>query len=160
MSMGFRKGFTLIELALVAALMAVIIGLSAPLFKEAISNLSANNAALTISKLINYAQERAIIERRYYRIRFYPGGRYRLSASDESDDVTVYKNIPGKFGRIFSLPRELSIACSAEEMTLYPDGTCDEFWFSVVGRYGRGYLVSIRGFGTNFDMREIGIEKK
>jgi prepilin-type N-terminal cleavage/methylation domain-containing protein len=161
MFMGFRKGFTLIELALVAVLMLVIVGLSAPSFKRTLSGFAAHNTALGISKLISYAQERAIIERRYYKVRFDPAiGQYRISASDESDDKLIYRDVPGKLGKVFSLPQGLSIRCPADEITLYPDGTCDEFSFTVADRYGSGYLVRIKGFGTSFDMQEVGSEKQ
>ncbi|MBN2452966.1 MAG: prepilin-type N-terminal cleavage/methylation domain-containing protein [Candidatus Omnitrophica bacterium] len=157
---NFRKGFTLIELALVAVLMLVIVGIAAPSIKRTLSGFVTNNAALDISKLISYAQERAIIERRYYKVRFDPAaGQYRLSASDESGDKLVYRDVPGKFGKVFSLPQGLSIKRSEDEITLYPDGTCDEFSFTVADRYGSAYLVRIKGFGTSFDMREVGIEK-
>lgn len=154
--MRFRKGFTLIELALVAALMLVIIGLSAPSIKRTLSGFAAKNAALNISKLISYAQERAIIERRYYKVRFYPvSGQYRLFASSESAGRVVYGEVTEKFGGVFFLPQGISITCSAAEITLYPNGTCDEFSFTVVDRYGSGYQAKIKGFGTSFDMREI-----
>jgi len=141
--------------------MLLIVGLSAPSFKRTLSGFAAHNAALGIAKLISYAQEKAIIERRYYKVRFDPAaGRYRLSVSDESDDKLIYKNVQGKFGKVFPLPQGMSITCSADEITLYPDGTCDEFSFTVADRYGTGYLARIKGFGTSFDMREVGIEKQ
>lgn len=158
--MRFKKGFTLIEVMLVTVLMLVMAGLSAPLMKRALSGLAVNNAALDISKLISYAQERAIIEQRNYKAKFYPvSGQYRLFVSEDPAGRSAYREIPGKFGRIFSLPQGLSISCSAQDMALYPDGTCDEFSFTVADRYGSGYLVRIKGFGTSFDMREIKVEK-
>ena len=59
-----HRGFTLIELTLVTAIILALIGLSIPLFKKTFTNLSAKDAVFNISKLVSYAQEKAVIDRK------------------------------------------------------------------------------------------------
>lgn len=150
------SGFTLIELALVAVLILVMVGLAAPSFRNTFSGLAVKDTALSISKLISYAQERAVIERKYYKVSFdYKNGLYQLFSSDGLAEKPVYANVPGRLGRQFSVPTGVFITGSAGEIAAYPSGMCDEFIFNVVGRDGDGYTVTIKGVGTRFDMREV-----
>jgi prepilin-type N-terminal cleavage/methylation domain-containing protein len=153
-------GFTMVELIFVMVLILVVAGFSTPLLKKTLSGLMVKNTALNISKIINYGQERAIVEQRYYRLRFNSSGRtYRLSAFEEHADRLINRDIPGKFGRVFSLSQGLSVIRSADEIIMYPNGMCDEFSFIVKDSRGTGYLVKVKGFGTSFDMREVTDEK-
>jgi len=142
-------------------LILVVVGLAAPSFKNTLTALVVKDAALSIAKLASYAQERAIVERKYYKISFdFKKGLYQLFSSDESGEKSIYGNVSGRFGRQFSIPPGVFITGSAPEIVLYPNGACDELTFNVVDRAGNGYAVTIKGFGTRFDMREVAGEKQ
>ena len=64
------SGFTLLELTLVVLLIAVLIGLSTPLFRRTFSSIQIRNISFNIAKTVNYAQEMAIVEKVSYKLNF------------------------------------------------------------------------------------------
>ena len=153
-----NKGFTLIELTLVTFLILVIIGLSVPIFKKTFSDLSAKDASFSISKLINYAQEMAVLEKKNYRINFnFQKGTYQLFEPDILAKPPVYKKVQGRFGKLFSLPKGVSLEGKKSGMTFYPDGHCDEVRVDILVK-GTGYSVIVKRFGNMVEMKEFEID--
>ena len=154
-----RIGFTLIELTLVTLLVLILAGLSTPLFKKTLSDLSARNTSFSICKLINYAQEMAVLERKNYKIAFdFKKGRYQLLELSSSGKPPVYKKVTGRFGRLFGLPQGLSLSGSRSGVIFYPDGHCDEINVNVLTRLG-GYSVKVKRFGNMVEIKEVNIEQ-
>jgi len=146
-------GFTLIELTLVTLLILVLAGLSAPLFKKTLSDLSAKNISFDICKLANYAQEMAVLERANYKIAFdFKNGKYQLLKLSSQPPPPVYKKMPGRFGRLFGLPQGLSLSGSSSGVVFYPDGHCDEIRVDVLTSAG-GYSIMIKGFGNAVEIK-------
>ena len=86
-----RPAFTLIELTLVTIIILALVGLSVPLFRKTFSGLAAKDATFNISKLINYAQERSVIDRKNYKIMFnFTANQYQLFESKQSTDKFIY----------------------------------------------------------------------
>lgn len=155
----FSKGFTLIELTLVTLLVLILAGLSTPLFKKTFSDLSARSTAFSIAKLVNYAQETAVLERKNYRIVFdFEKGKYQLSEPIYSEKKIEYKKVAGRFGRPFSLPQSLVLRGKKNSVIFYSDGHCDEFRVDVLAKSG-GYSVSAKGFGNMVEIREARFEE-
>ena len=163
-----RAAFTLIELTLVAVIILALIGLSVPLFRKTFSDLAAKDAAFSISKLINYAQERSIIDRKNYRLTFsFTANRYQLTASQQSADKLTYEKTKDKFGRVFTLPQGLSFKDPSgreapqqgEEcvklVTFYPDGHCDGLAIEILAKNGAGYKITARAFGSRVEIKEV-----
>ena len=101
-------GFTLIELTLVTVIILALLGLSIPLFRKTFLDLSAKDTAFNISKLVTYAQEKAVIDRKNYKIIFNFNQRnYQLLESSRTEDAIVYKKVQKRFGKIFTLPQGL-----------------------------------------------------
>lgn len=154
-----KTAFTLIELTLVTLILLALVGLSIPLFKNTFSDLAAKNTAFNISKLINYAQESAVIGRKNLKVAFnFEKGNYQLFEADSSANPPVYKKIRGRFGRMFSLPKGLSLNGSRKEAFFYPDGHCDEFKINVLVK-NRGYCVGVKRFGNMVEVKEVKIEQ-
>jgi prepilin-type N-terminal cleavage/methylation domain-containing protein len=154
-----RRGFTLIELMLVTLLVLILAGLSTPLFKKTLSDLSARNASLSICKLINYAQEMAVLERKNYRIAFdLKKGRYQLLELSGFVNPPAYKKVTGRFGKLFTIPRTLRLSGSRSGVIFYPDGHCDEFKVDVLTGAG-GYSVIVKGFGNMVEIKEANVER-
>ena len=104
LKMKSLRGFTLIELTLVTLLVLILAGLSTPLFKKTLSDLSARNTSFSICKLINYAQEMAVLERKNYKITFdFKKGRYQLLELSSSTKPPAYVKVTGRFGKHFGL---------------------------------------------------------
>lgn len=166
--MSKRSGFTLIELTLVTVIILALMGLSAPLFRKTFSDLTAKDAAFNISKLISYAQERAVIERRNFKITFnFTSGNYQLSESQVSKGKTAYKQMKGRFGRTFTLPQGLSfrddesgIAKAKNEeykkaIVFYPDGRSDPLVIEMLNKENAGYRITSKGFGALVGIKEV-----
>ena len=154
-----RAAFTLIELMLVTLLLLALIGLSAPLFKKTLSSLSARNASFNISKLMNYAQEIAVLERKNFKIAFnLQNGRYQLLEFTPSKKPPFYKNTGGRFGRLFALGQGLKFVGEKKEMVFYPDGHCDELKIKVLTGDGAGYSIYTKRFGNMVEIKEAAIE--
>ena len=137
-------------------IISILIGLSTPIFRGTFSDLTLKDSSYNISQSMNYGQEKAIIERRNYKMTFdFQNGRYRLLAIDESMEPSAYKRIEGRFGRAFTLPRGVSFRGPKNEVAFYPDGHSDEGYIDVLNAKGAGYRMVIKGFGSRIEMKEI-----
>ncbi len=144
----YLTGFTLIELVLVILLISILIGLSTPIFRRTFSNLELKNTTYNISKMINYAEEMAIIDKVNYKINFdFEKGKYWITKGEEK--------IGGRYGRTFFLPRGLTFTGKREEITLYPDGSSGRAEIKIVDKTGEGYQLQIKGFGSRVQIEEI-----
>jgi hypothetical protein len=136
----------------------ILAGLSTPLFKRTLSDLSARNASLSICKLINYAQEMAVLERKNYKITFDPKkNKYQLFELSSSVNPPVYVKANGRFGRLFGLPQGVNFGGAGKDVIFYPDGHCDNINVSVLTKLG-GYSVTAKGFGNMVQIKEVKIE--
>ena len=165
---GFLTGFTLIELTLVTVIILALVGLSIPLFKKTFLDLSAKDAAFNISKLVSYAQEKAVIDRKNYKVIFdFNRRQYQLSESAQSADGLVYRKGQGRFGKVFALPQGLFFYDPKTDITqkkdeeykkqviFYPDGHCDELLLNIVDKRGNGYSITLKGFGSLARVKEV-----
>ena len=154
-----RAGFTLIELTLVTFLLLTLVGLSIPLFKKTFSNFSARDTSFNISKLINYAQEMAVLERKNFKIAFnFEKGAYQLFESDIMSKEPVYKRTSGRFGRLFGIPQGLKLTGDKKDMIFYPDGHCDAIKVNILSKESR-YSVVVKNFGNMVDIKEVALEQ-
>ena len=142
-----RRGFTLVELVLVILLISILVGLSTPLFKRTFSDLELRNISLDIAKMINYAQEMAIVDKIKYKLNF------------NIDRGEFW--IAGRHGKKITLPRGLKITLDAEyidkgELAFYPDGRSDKAEIKITDRKtGEGRLIKIKGFGSRVEIKRI-----
>ena len=155
-----NDGFTLIELTLVTLLVLILAGLSTPIFKKTLSDLSARNRSFSICKLMNYAQEMAVLERKNYKIAFdFKKGKYQLlEIAASAAKEPVYKRASGRFGKLFGLEQGLKLSGSRNGVIFYPDGHCDEVSVNVLTKSG-GYSVTVKGFGNMVEIKEAKVEQ-
>ncbi len=150
-----NEGFTLIELTLVTLLVLILTGLSTPLFKKTLSDLSARNTSFSICKLINYAQEMAVLKRVNHKIAFdFKKGSYQLLELSSSGLPPVYKKATGRFGKLFGLKQGLKLIGDRNDIIFYPDGHCDEIRINVLTKIS-GYSVIVKGFGNMVEIKEV-----
>ncbi|MDD5428428.1 MAG: type II secretion system protein [Candidatus Omnitrophica bacterium] len=167
-----RPAFTLIELTLVTVIILAIAGLSIPLFRHTFSDLSSKDAAFNISKLVSYAREKSIINRKTYKVIFDLNGRkYQLFESGPSAKGPVYVKEKSRFGKSFGLPQGLSFYDPKTGMTenaegefkkqvvFYPDGHCDELFIGIIDKGGAGYTIALKGFGSFVQIKEVKVER-
>jgi prepilin-type N-terminal cleavage/methylation domain-containing protein len=161
-----RSGFTLIELALVAAIILSLIALSTPLFRKTISYLALQEASFNISKLINYAQERAVIDNdKNYKIALYvKNGQYRFLEfyTDADTKKAVERPLSGRFGKLYRLPRgvtfippDTELKKERTDLFFYPDGHCSKATIDLFNAQGGHYQILTKGFGGLVEVKEI-----
>ena len=155
-----KAAFTLIELVLVTAIVLIIISLSIPLFKRTFSDLTIKDLAFNISKLTYLAREKAILQKKNFKISFdFPSGRYRLLEMDNSIEPPAYKKSADKYGSGFTLPKGMLFKGPKNEIIFYPDGRCDDANIDVLDEKGAGYTVLIRGLGSRIEIKGLTNEK-
>lgn len=141
-----RPGFTLIELAFTSILIVILIMLSTATFRRTLSNLALKDTSFNISNLITYAQEKAIIERKKFKLKLdFEKGTYRLVEAASPEDI----EIRGRFGRVFALPRGISFQGARNEIIFYPDGTTDKADIFINNTTKDRYKIAVKGFARN-----------
>ena len=149
-------GFTLVELLLVIALMATLIGLSAPRLKGAFEELQLKNTAFSIYKLVHFAQEKAVVDKKRCKIVMdYERGRYRLlewheppgDGTGAAPETAAFERAEGRAGREMRLPQRVSFEGDREEFICLPDGNCQEGRVRVFTG-SAGYVISIGAIGS------------
>lgn len=139
-------------------MLLVIAGLSIPLFKKTFQDLSAKDASFSISKLINYAQEMAVLERKNFKIVFdFQKSKYQLFEIAASAKQPLYERAPSRFGKLFGLPRGLTLRGDRKEMFFYPDGHCDDIKIYIMAK-AKGYSITVKRFGNAIEIKEVNIE--
>ena len=150
-----NSGFTLIELTLVTFLILTLVGLSVPLFRKTFSDLSAKDTSFSISKLINYAQEMAVLEKKSYKINFdFKKGTYQLFEIDALKKPPAYKKAQGRFGKLLRTPQGVSLKGKKSGMVFYPDGHCDELKVDIMVK-DAGYSVIVKRFGNMVEINPV-----
>ncbi|MFA5146429.1 MAG: prepilin-type N-terminal cleavage/methylation domain-containing protein [Candidatus Omnitrophota bacterium] len=153
-------GFTLIELALVIVIVLIVIGLASPILKHSTSDLALKDTAFNVSKLSQYGQEKAILERKNFKMVFdFKDMKYQLMEFDTAADPPGYRKMDGKFGRAYRVPPGFSIEGGNGEVVFYPDGRCDEAEIRIKDARGNGYSIKVRGFGPGPEIKAIGDER-
>ncbi|MFA5059229.1 MAG: GspH/FimT family pseudopilin [Candidatus Omnitrophota bacterium] len=124
-------GFTLVEILLVVALIAILAGLSLPRFSKTYAHFQLQTTAGQITDLMRYAQGRAITKKRTLKLEFDPSyKKYRLSEEKRSpwqddEEVQEFEEIPGRFGREFLVAENISVEYEDPDIRFYPDGKID-----------------------------------
>lgn len=114
------SGFTLIELVLVMALLAVFVGLTAPGFRGGFQRFTDERASSEMEELSRYARTVAIMRGVPYRLSFSKDdGSYRLLRSEKGNFVPV----DGTAGRRRRLPEGAQIQGLSLDVTFLPNGT-------------------------------------
>ena len=133
-----RRGFTLIELIIVAAIITVLIAVSSPLFKTTLRDVEMKDAAYNISKLIRLGQQRAIIEEKRHRLLIDFNKRaYYLRAEEAEAGDGGYAD-----DNIAPPPEEETAA--AGEGAAFPAEQVDAsgvIWKKISGRFGEYFYL-------------------
>ena len=137
------RSFTLIEILLVAVILAVIAVLAVPNFSRTYAGIELRKAADDLAYRMRYAQSYAITKNTRARLEFDPlFTQYWLAADrfpsakgspreEQSGDDTAqdaFERLTGRLGQSISLPRDvrLSFEDGDPSLSFYPDGTIDK----------------------------------
>ena len=140
-----RAGFTLTELILVVLIIAILVGISMPLFRRQFSDLELRNSCYNIAKLTSLAQQKAIGESKFFRINFdFEKRKYWLMASG---DLGKFKRLKTRYGRIYSLPPGITIKGNQSSFLFYPNGRSQKIDLTVSSNRSGFSLKSKGGLG-------------
>jgi len=147
-------GFTLIELSLVVFIISIIVVIAMPKFRATYETIKFRNAVYNLVKLMNYARERAIIERKPFRIHFFEENmEFCLETIPDKDDDNKknqdkeFKAVAGSIGKKIAFPTgvEFDIDEPREDfVTFYPDGQADECVIYIKGTKDMVYTVTTK----------------
>ncbi len=139
-----RSGYTLIELVLLTVIIAVLVAISTPLFRNTYSRLELKDASFNLAKLINFSQEKAVLEGLPYKLNLdIKNSRYHLTKLDPGGSGK-YVRLEEKVGRIFSLPRGIKLKSGKKEIVFYPDGHSEKATITFMGKNKR-LNIEIKG---------------
>ena len=135
MSPLFRRvstGFTLIELLVVVILLGVIAGMVVPNFSQSYLKLQLHNTIDDLASLMRYAQGRSIMQKHRHRLEFDASfSKYWLTENQSQDSEESFQRLPGRMGRIFHIPQEVTLTSPQEAIEFQPDGKMDQLRFYV-----------------------------
>jgi prepilin-type N-terminal cleavage/methylation domain-containing protein len=123
-----NRGFTFIELILVAIIISVLAGLTTPLFRKPLRSIRLKNTCRNLVHLMRYAQAKSIAERKLCRINLdLQQGAFWLTEQDEDGSFSAdgFERLQGTWGRVVYLPDGISLSAEAPLITFYPDGSSD-----------------------------------
>jgi len=153
-----KQAFTLIELCIVILVLSIIVSVATPKFRNTYETIKFRSTVYNIAKLMNYARDRAIIERKPVRLRFSKDDDSffleTLKKDEEESDSRSsrrsrkkedeYEIIKGSIGQKMFFPKgvefDLDEPDRQDYVTFYPDGQSDECVLYIKGE-GRSDVV-------------------
>ncbi len=139
-----RSGFTLIELILLTIIIAVLVAASTPQFRRTFSALKLREASYNLAKLINFAQEKAIVEGIPYKLVLDPqDGRYYFLRFDDIKKKG-YVRLKDRLGKVFTVPQGARLKTNKREIIFYPDGRSQKATITI-SRRKRHIKILLKG---------------
>ena len=103
-----KNAFTLIEVTLVSVIVLILITLSMPLFRRTYEDLKITSCTKDISQIIHFSRQRAIFERRNYRVVIdSDNNSYQILVQDEESDKFI--PLADRWGRVYNVPKDIEI---------------------------------------------------
>ena len=137
-----EAGFTLIELMVVMILLALWVGISAPIFRRSAQGWNGELAVQDILALMTFAHERAILERTEYAVHLAPEERaFWLLRRAEDNAGSDLARMAGKWGVVHHLPKGVELKGAEASVVFYPDGTSSEASWRLLSPDRGGTLV-------------------
>jgi len=119
------RGFTLIELSLVLALIAVFAGLAWPSLRNLRKNYVMETAAQDLTDCMTFARASAVAERSWYKLVFKQNPAvYTLYKMDVQDgSASPPTPAPGRWGLGKAVAPDVELDAPADPIFFYPNGT-------------------------------------
>ncbi|MCB1194590.1 GspH/FimT family pseudopilin [bacterium] len=146
-------GFTLIELTMVVLVLSIIVSIAVPRFRKTYETIKFRNTAYNIVKLMSYARDRAIIERRPFRVEFSDEedafwlAEYIVPEEGNKEDGE-FEMVAGSVGRRQMIPLGITIDIDEPSrqnyVTFYPDGQADPFVMYLEGGDDFTYTITTK----------------
>ena len=139
-----KRGFTLLELSMVILVVSIVVAISTPRFRSTYQTIQFRNTVYNIVKLMNYARDRAIIERQPFRVHFSEDdGSFcletiKVEEEEDKKKTSYYRRkrepeyviVQGSVGQKIFFPAGITFDIDepsrGETVTFYPDGQVEE----------------------------------
>lgn len=132
------RGYTLLELVLVLAILATTIAVAAPMLSAFARGRRAEEAARQFLALTRWARSQAVTDGQTYQLNIdASAGRWWLSVQDQ--DGGTFSQVSGPFGKVFVVPEGVQIQPSMlanngqQAISFDPTGRCDTGVIHFVG---------------------------
>lgn len=133
------KGFTLVELLMVLAIIAIVSGIVVPNLRGSLKGVRVREAALVLAEHLRYAQMLAVDSQRPVRVTIdRERGRYRVESATSLVGLEFQPaaGMPAEGG--IGLPE--GVEFTKVEFAIAPDGNKDLLWFEPYGAWSSGKL--------------------
>ena len=141
------KAFSLIELLLVAVILSVLVGLAVPNFSKTYATFQLKETAANVAYLLRYAQGRSVVKNKKHQFQFSPDYlQYWLEeeqsiGENPAESEVFFSLIPGRLGRISSIPKEIIVASDRLTIICYSDGKVDKAKIELQGKNGGFFTI-------------------
>ncbi|MCD6459239.1 prepilin-type N-terminal cleavage/methylation domain-containing protein [bacterium] len=156
-----KRGFTLLELSMVILIISIIVAISTPKFRSTFQTIQFRNTVYNIVKLMNYARDRAIIERKPFRVRFFEDDSSfcleTVKEEEKEDKKRYYRRkrepefvvVHGNVGQKLFFPAEVTFDIDepsrGESVTFYPDGQAQECVIYIEDSRDNVFTITTKG---------------
>lgn len=153
-----QDAYTLLELILVTLLLITMISISAPILKKTYEGLLLRYSADTLGRVVNFAQQRAILEERSVKLVFdfdnrtywlmqevaFDGGQTE-GENESQKKVKGFVRLTGWLKKRFFVPGSISMEGDKRQIIFYPDGHSDKAQITFKNKLGKVRVVFITG---------------
>jgi general secretion pathway protein H len=161
---GHKRGFTLLELMIVIAILGITLGYVAPRIQGSLFASSMDEATRGISAMIRYSRSLAIKEHKYYFLRFdisdsrigiYP----RPETTGEQPLMLKQKRLPEgvEFSGIKSVYQSKKEQ-GEMDLTITPQGIVEQGVIYLEDPYGNAFTLVIKPFSGNLKVYDHYVE--
>lgn len=149
--MRYDRGFTLLELLIVLALIGLITAVAAPNFSGTLQSVQTRSAVKKVSAILRYARNQAVASQEIHRVVFDLDGRKVIfeSAADSGAEATSVKKIredytlPDRVTFQEARNRQGEIETGEFIMEFYPAGNCSGGEVVLSGKPGQLYAIEV-----------------
>jgi len=133
----FLGAFSLVELILVVAMLGAVLGISLPRLKEHADALALQVMARRIFLLLDYAKTSAVLQ----------NNKVEVLIDMENSNIFLKRlKEQQRASRLIRVPSDMFVVGETRNIVFYPDGTTQEFNFSLRARNGKAVIFSGNGF--------------
>lgn len=155
---GASPGFTMLELVVVVSLLTLFTMMIVPLYGYSMSRMESRSSRNNLTALIDFVQQRAVVESREFRIYFDEEERafWVMALAGMNEDEPWFDHVTEHYGRRQHLPNHLEFTAlprrrdrelEAQYLAFYPNGASDRAVIRVADERGgdAGYTIEVMG---------------